>query len=166
MKLEKYILLMLISHAEEPAFKKLLLYSRRLILSDTKIAIILLDTLEVWKKLNVTAFLMSGIIGKHPELIGDQYVDNSERQYLALNRQPTVILQANSILLEKIHGKIQSRGINVSIYIHDMFNTGNDSENRKVVSTYNTEDLPIVGIGIREERKTVDKITKGAQLHP
>ncbi|MGQ3295335.1 MAG: DUF2000 family protein, partial [Shinella sp.] len=34
---------------------------------DTKFAVILREDLEVWQKLNVTAFLSSGIIGQKPE---------------------------------------------------------------------------------------------------
>jgi hypothetical protein len=35
---------------------------------ETKIAIIVRDDLAVWQKLNVTAFLTSGIAGAHPDL--------------------------------------------------------------------------------------------------
>jgi hypothetical protein len=42
---------------------------------DTKIAIVIRDDLLVWQKLNVTAFLMSGIIGAAPEIIGEPYQD-------------------------------------------------------------------------------------------
>ena len=35
---------------------------------DTKIAIIIRDDLATWQKLNVTAFLMSGITGANPAL--------------------------------------------------------------------------------------------------
>lgn len=133
---------------------------------DTKITIILLDELEVWQKLNVTAFLMSGIVGKHPKLIGEDYQDKAERRYMALNRQPIVVLQSDSIVMHKIHERTQIRSIVSSIYIKDMFSTGNDEDNRNTVLKYHTSDLPIVGIGIREEKKLVDKITKGAKLHP
>jgi len=135
-------------------------------LFDTKIAIVLLDELEMWQKLNVTTFLMSGIVGKHPELIGEDYRDKSERRYLPLNRQPTVVLQADSTVMERIHERSQNRSVTTSIYIKDMFSTGNDDDNRETVSSYQSSDLPIVGIGLREERKLVDKITKGAKLHP
>ena len=133
---------------------------------DTKIAIVLLDTLEMWQKLNVTTFLMSGIIGKHPELIGEEYKDKSERRYLSLNRQPTVVLEADSTVIQRIHERTQNRSVTTSIYIEDMFSTGNDSDNRETVSNYESSNLPLVGIGLREEKKLVDKITKGAKLHP
>lgn len=34
---------------------------------DTKVAILVLDDLAVWQKLNVTAFLATGIAGAAPE---------------------------------------------------------------------------------------------------
>ena len=46
-----------------------------------------------------------------------------------------------------------------------MFSSGHDQANRETVSRYSTEELPIVGLAIREEKKIVDKISKGAQLH-
>ena len=38
---------------------------------DTKIAILVRDDLATWQKLNVTAFLMSGITGANSGLIGE-----------------------------------------------------------------------------------------------
>ena len=40
---------------------------------DTKIAVIIRDDLATWQKLNVTAFLMSGITGANPEIVGKAY---------------------------------------------------------------------------------------------
>ena len=42
---------------------------------DTKIAIIIRDDLATWQKLNVTAFLMSGITGANPGIVGKTYQD-------------------------------------------------------------------------------------------
>ena len=46
---------------------------------DTKIAIIVREDLQDWQKLNVTAFLTSGLIGKRQDLIGDPYEDGTGR---------------------------------------------------------------------------------------
>ncbi len=43
---------------------------------DTKIVMVVREDLEVWQKLNVTDFLMSGIAGPQ-EIIGQAYVDGS-----------------------------------------------------------------------------------------
>ena len=42
---------------------------------DTKIAIVVRDDLATWQKLNVTAFLTSGIVGASPDIIGEAYRD-------------------------------------------------------------------------------------------
>jgi hypothetical protein len=34
------------------------------------------------------------------------------------------------------------------------------------VQRYATDDLNLVGLAVREEKKIVDKITKGAKMHP
>ncbi len=50
---------------------------------DTKFAIVVRDDLETWQKLNVTAFLTSGIIGNTPEmgipLLANHIADNVRR---------------------------------------------------------------------------------------
>ncbi|MDC3076060.1 DUF2000 family protein [Paracoccaceae bacterium] len=132
---------------------------------DKKIAIVLLSSLKTWQKLNVTSFLTSGIIGQTRSLIGEKYIDKSNYEYLALNRQPVVVLEADLSVLKKIHNRILDRSLVCSIYIEDMFGTGNDDANRSTVKNYTSEVLPLVGLGLREEKKMVDKVTKGAKLH-
>lgn len=46
-----------------------------------------------------------------------------------------------------------------------MFSTGHDVANRAAVKRVPAERLNIVGLAIREDKETVDKITKGAKLH-
>jgi len=47
-----------------------------------------------------------------------------------------------------------------------MFSTGHDAANRAVVADCNPETAKVVGVGLRADRKIVDKITKGARMHP
>ena len=42
---------------------------------DTKIAIVVRDDLATWQKLNVTAFLTSGVTGADQSLLGEDYQD-------------------------------------------------------------------------------------------
>ena len=132
---------------------------------DTKIAIVLQSSLKNWQKLNITSFLTSGIIGQTSSLIGKKYIDKSNYEYLALSRQPVVVLEADLSTLKKIHARILERSLNCSLYIEDMFATGNDEANRGTVKNYASEDLPLVGLALRDGRKIVDKVTKGAKLH-
>ncbi|TIU22398.1 MAG: DUF2000 family protein, partial [Mesorhizobium sp.] len=52
---------------------------------DTKFAIVLQDDLPVWQKLNVTAFLTSGIVAQYSDIIGEPYRDRAGNIYNPLS---------------------------------------------------------------------------------
>jgi len=131
----------------------------------TKIAIVVANDLQVWQKLNVVAFLTSGIISQVNGIIGEQYVDGTGKTYSPLCMQPVVILNSNKERLATYLERANRRGAIAAIYIEDMFETGHDEANRQTVLKYRTQELPLVGIGIRADKKEVDKIFKGAKLH-
>lgn len=133
---------------------------------DTKIAIVVRDDLLTWQKLNVTAFLTSGVLGADKDLLGENYEDASGQTYRPLMIQPMIVLTTGREGLSKIHQRAVNRGVSTAIYIEDMFSTGHDAANRATVKRYATDDLNLVGLAVREEKKIVDKITKGAKMHP
>ena len=132
---------------------------------DTKIAIVLREDLAAWQKLNVTMFLTSGIIGKTEGLLGENYEDASGNFYNPLCIQPGIVLATSGDKLHTIYKRALDRGVDFSLYIEDMFATGHDAANRETVKKYSPEDMPVVGIALREDKKLVDKITKGAKMH-
>jgi len=132
---------------------------------DTKIAIVIRDDLETWQKLNVTAFLMAGVVGQAPEVVGDAYVDAAGNVYNPLCVQPVIVLAADGATLSKIHNRALGRGVRTSAYIEEMFATGHDAANRAVFREHGPEDASVVGISLRADKKLVDKITKGAKMH-
>ena len=132
---------------------------------DTKIAIVIRDDLATWQKLNVTAFLTSGVTGADQSLLGEEYQDGADHRYSPLLIQPIIVLSADSNKIKTIYRRSMDRGVPLSIYIEDMFSTGHDAANRETVRARQPEDLPIVGLALREKRKLVDKITKGARMH-
>lgn len=133
---------------------------------DTKVALVLRNDLQTWQSLNVTAFLMSGIVAQTPDIIGDPYVDAKNNLYNPLSRQPAIVLTADAQTIAKIHQRAISRGIRASAYIEEMFETGHDAANREVFAKADPEQAKFVGIGIRADKRIVDKITKGAKMHP
>ncbi|MGI9488272.1 MAG: DUF2000 family protein [Geminicoccaceae bacterium] len=133
-------------------------------MSDTKIAIVVRDDLAVWQKLNVTAFLTSGLVGVNKQLLGETYEDANGNHYNPLAIQPIIVLKANAAGIQKIYHRAMDRGARLSIYIEEMFATGNDVDNRAVVKEHRPEEMNVVGLGLYDDRKTVDKITKGASL--
>ncbi|MBA4777251.1 MULTISPECIES: DUF2000 family protein [Agrobacterium] len=132
---------------------------------DTKIAVILRDDLAVWQKLNVTAFLMSGIVAQAREIIGEPYRDGAGNVYNPLSIQPIVVMATDQEALRKIHQRSLERDVTTSLYIEEMFATGHDVANRQIFSEFSPDDAKVVGMALRADRKIVDKITKGAKLH-
>ena len=58
---------------------------------DTKIAIAVRADLATWQKLNVTAFLASGVASGVEGLAGKPYEDGSGNRYLEMFRQPVLV---------------------------------------------------------------------------
>jgi hypothetical protein len=132
---------------------------------DTKIAIVVRDDLAVWQKLNVTAFLMSGIVGAHPGMIGEPYKDAADNQHLSLSIQPVIVLAADASTLVEIRRRALERKVPTAIYIEEMFATGHDAANRSVFAGHGPDEPNVVGVALRADQKITDKITKGARMH-
>jgi hypothetical protein len=133
---------------------------------DTKIAVVLLDDLEVWQKTNVTAFLVSGIAGTVPEVVGEPYRDASGNEYLPMFVQPVLVYQAGHDALRRAYERAMSRGVRPAVYTRELFETNHDYANRAAVAVVAADDLDLVGIAFRAERKTVDKIVDRLRFHP
>lgn len=132
---------------------------------DTKIKIVLRNDLEAWQELNVTAFLMSGIAGTQ-EIVGQPYRDGNGVEYLPMCRQPIMIHTASGeelkALLKKTMGK---EDMVVSVFTEELFQTFCDEDNRAMVARFPTDELHLVGIGIRGRKNPVDRLLRGIALH-
>jgi hypothetical protein len=133
----------------------------------TKAAVVVRDDLAPWQRLNVTAFLVSGIIGAaEPEAIGEAYEDADGVTYLPLLVQPLLVFEASASHVRRARDRAASRGVPLAIYTMEMFSTGNDAENRAAVRAVPTEDLDLVGIGIRTNHRDADAVLRGLRRHP
>ena len=133
---------------------------------DTKIAVLLRDDLAVWQRLNVTAFMVSGIAGTHPEVVGEPYEDADGTRYLPMFRQPVLVFEGSKEFMAIAHERALRREIEHSVFTQDLFATGNDRDNRGAVRAVPTAELDLVGIAIYGPKNAVDKILKGATMHP
>lgn len=133
---------------------------------DTKIAVLLRDDLATWQRLNVCAFLVSGVAAAAPELIGEPYADADATPYLAMFRQPVLVFEAPAGVLTAAHGRALDAGLAMSVFTADLFKTGNDRDNRAAVAAVPRDALDLVGIALHGPRNRVDKIVKGARMHP
>jgi hypothetical protein len=114
----------------------------------------------------VTAFLVSGIAGTVPGVVGEPYRDASGNEYLPMFVQPVLVYEADTASLRRAYDRALARDVMPAIYTQDLFATGHDEANRAAVAAVAAEDLDLVGIAFRAERKTVDKVVDRLRLHP
>jgi hypothetical protein len=132
---------------------------------DTKVAVVVRDDLPVWQKLNVVAFLATGIAGAAPEAMGEPYQDAAGRQYARLLGQPMLVFAASGAELLKARDVALERDLTIAAYVAAMFTTGYDAANREVFAAEPADAPDLVGLAVRGSKKGVDRATKGLKLH-
>jgi hypothetical protein len=133
---------------------------------DTKIAVLLRDDLLPWQELNATAFLVSALAHRYPGVIGDPYEDADGTPYLAMFGQPVLVLTGSKETLVAAHTRALARDVPLAIFTADLFGTGNDFDNRMAVRAVPRDALDLVALAVHAPRNAVDKIVKGARMHP
>ena len=133
---------------------------------ETKVAILVLEDLPVWQKLNVAAFLATGVAGAAPEAMGEPYVNAAGREHARLLGQPMLVFAATPDGLLRAYRAGIERGLARAVYVRAMFSTGHDAANRAAFLAEPADAPDLVGLALRGPRKDVDKATKGASLHP
>ncbi|RNG18092.1 DUF2000 domain-containing protein [Streptomyces botrytidirepellens] len=132
---------------------------------DTKIAVIVRDDLADWQKLNVTAFLSSGLSHATDEIVGKPYEDASGNTYLPMFREPVLVYAADAPGLFRAHSRALTRALPTALYTEELFGTDNEDDNRATVRTVEAPDLNLVGLALYGPRSQVDKVTRGLRLH-
>ena len=131
----------------------------------TKIAIVIRSDLEPWQKLNVAAFLASGIAAAYPASIGAPYEDASGTPYHSLIGEPILIYGADRAALARALDRAIARNVKAAVYTEEMFATTHDAANRAAVKAVARADLKLVGLAFRAERKLIDKVVDGLKFH-
>ena len=131
----------------------------------TKVAIVVQDDLATWQKLNVTAFLTSGVAHATADIMGQPYEDGSGNKYLSMLREPVMVYASDAAGLTRTHERALRRGLATGVYTEELFATGNDDDNRAAVRAVPVEKLNLVGLAVYGPRADVDKVLKGLSLH-
>ncbi len=133
----------------------------------TKVVVVVRDDLVVWQRLNVTAFLFSGIIASADEsVVGLPYEDADGVQYLPMLRQPVLVFEAGVDKLKTVHRRALERDAPLAIYTSELFATGHDDDNRAAVRAVATADLDLVGVALRAPHRVADAVIRGLRRHP
>jgi hypothetical protein len=77
-----------------------------------------------------------------------------------------VVYAADGAALSQAHQRALAREMPMAVYTMDMFQTGHDDDNRAAVRAIAAADLRFAGLALHGPRNAVDKIFKGATLHP
>lgn len=134
---------------------------------DTKVAVVVRDDLAAWQRINVCAFLMSGVVGGADEVVvGPDYEDADGVHYLPMLRQPVLVFEAAAAKLKTVHRRALERELRVALYTAELFATGGDDDNRAAVRAVATADLDLVGLGVRAPHRAVDQVIRGLTRHP
>jgi hypothetical protein len=133
---------------------------------DTKIAVVVRDDLAGWQRLNVCAFLISGVTAAAgPAAIGEDYLDADGNRYLPLLVQPVLVFEAGAEKLKTVRERAARREVPIALYTAEMFATGHDEANRAAVRAVAATDLDVVGIGLRAPHRDADAVLRGLERH-
>jgi hypothetical protein len=134
---------------------------------DTKVAVVVRDDLAAWQRLNVCAFLVSGVVaGADEPIVGPDYEDASGRRYLPMLVQPVLVFEAAGAKLHTVYERAVARELRFAIYTAELFATGKDDDNRAAVRAVPSDELDLVGIALRAPHKAVDGVVRGLKRHP
>src|SRR3954454_21722340 len=121
---------------------------------ETKVAVVVRDDLAVWERLNVCAFLVSGVAAAAgAEAIGARYEDADGRTYLPLLVQPVLVFAAPDVdKTRTVRDRAQRRGLPFPIYTREVFPTGRDPATRAAVGAVATCDRDLCGASLPEDQ--------------
>jgi hypothetical protein len=134
---------------------------------ETKAAVVVRNDLAAWQRLNVCAFLMSGLTAAAgPDAIGEDYLDADGNRYLPLLVQPVLVFEASAEKLRTVRERADRRSVPIAIYTAEMFSTGHDTANRAAVRAVAAADLDLVGVALRAPHRDADAVLRGLSRHP
>jgi hypothetical protein len=134
---------------------------------ETKVAVIVRDDLAAWQRLNVCAFLVSGVVaGAAEPVVGPDYEDATGRTYLPMLRQPVLVFEASAGRLRTAYERAVARDLRFALFTADLFATGHDDDNRAAVRAVSSDALDLVGLAVRAPHKPVDGVVRGLRRHP
>ena len=80
--------------------------------------------------------------------------------------QPVLVYAADAAGLRRAYERALGRGVTPAIYTRDLFETNHDEANRAAVAVVASDELDLVGMAFRAERRTLDKVVDRLQFHP
>jgi hypothetical protein len=133
--------------------------------STTRIAVVLRDDLADWQKLNVTAFVTSGVGTRWPDMVGQPYEDADGIEYLPMFVTPVVVFAGGAAAVRRAFDRAMDRGLKLAVYPDELWDTFDDVANRAAVRGVPTEKLSLAGFAVAGDRRTVERALDKLKLH-
>ena len=77
-----------------------------------------------------------------------------------------LVYEADDDALRRAYERAMSRNVELAVYTQELFETDYDEANRAAVAAAPADELDLVGIAFRAERKVVDKVVDRLRFHP
>jgi hypothetical protein len=133
---------------------------------DNKIAVVIINDLPDWQKLNVVSFLASSVAIQFPDTHGKPLINASGSEYLPFLKHPILIYKAeNGAEIKRAFRRAKERQLNIGIYTRPLFATKGEEENLFEISKYTDEEQELSGIVLYGENKKIDKAIDGLKFH-
>ncbi len=132
----------------------------------TKVAVVVADDLAAWQRLNVTAFVISGLAAEDEEAVGEPYRDADGVAYRPMLREPVFVFAADRARVRRSFERALARDVRVALFTQELFETPHDEANRAAVAAVPTAQLDLVGLALRAARRDVDAVVRGLDRHP
>lgn len=68
--------------------------------------------------------------------------------------------------IRRAYERARARDVELAIYTAELFATGHDDANRAEVAAVPSDELDLVGIALRADRKLVDRVVDKLRPHP
>ena len=81
-------------------------------------------------------------------------------------RQPVLVFAGDAAEVRRAYERAMQRGVEqLAIFTSDLFSTPHDEANRAAVAAVPADELDLVAIALRADRKVVDKVVDRLRRH-
>jgi hypothetical protein len=101
-------------------------------------------------------------VQRRPRLVVERRND-----YLPMFRQPVHVFVADAAATRRAYERAMQRDVEqLAIFTNELFSTPPDEATRAAVAAVPADELDLVGIALRADRKDVDKVVDRLRRHP
>lgn len=125
---------------------------------DKKIAIAISDHLLIEQKLQVVAFLTSGLVAQHSDVMGAPYEDFEGNLFSPVMKCYPHIHCVDEMAIGNMHHRAISQSIMITVFVEEWFGMADDEARRAIFQHFDPNTVNVVGMAIYAPRDTVAQV--------